>query len=469
MKLKYMHQLLLSHIGVLVVAFLILSFSFTKSIENYVYQNKVDELISYGRSILNDYSRDNFGGSRVLDQYRQVLKSRNILFSVFNNNGEIFYPEAGFFPQFTISQKEWESLQEGNIVVVRQDLKRFDQAVSLVALPFIDNGVLLGGVLLVSPISGTRGMISEINKFLFYTILISLSVSFLLSGLLSKLHVRRIQKIREATSIVSSGNYDVQVNASSFDEIGELGSDFNEMVRKLKASQEEIERLENRRRQFIADVSHELKTPLTTISGVIEGLKNGMIPEEERERGIQLVSQEAKRLIRLVNENLDYEKIRSNQVKLHKELINLMEMFEIVKEQLSIQAEAEKNEILIDADEDVMVYADYDRLIQIFINIVKNSIQFTKNGKIYLRGRTGHNETIIEIEDTGIGMEKEEIENIWQRFYKADLSRTNNKYGEFGLGLSIVKQLVLLHNGEINVTSKKGEGTKFEIRLPLDA
>lgn len=210
-----------------------------------------------------------------------------------------------------------------------------------------------------------------------------------------------------------------------------------------------------------------MKTPLTTISGVIEGLKSDMIPEEEKERGIQLVSQEAKRLIRLVNENLDYEKIRSNQVKLNIEPIQLIDVFEIVKEQLLSQTEEKNNIMIIEADENEIIYADYDRLIQILINIVKNSIQFTQNGKIFLRGKPGYKETIIEIEDTGIGMDEKEIENIWQRFYKADLSRTNNKYGEFGLGLSIVKQLVILHQGEINVTSKKGKGTKFEIKLPV--
>jgi len=138
-----------------------------------------------------------------------------------------------------------------------------------------------------------------------------------------------------------------------------------------------------------------------------------------------------------------------------------------VKEQLLSQAEEKNNIMIIEADENEIIYADYDRLIQILINIVKNSIQFTQNGKIFLRGKPGYKETIIEIEDTGIGMDEKEIENIWQRFYKADLSRTNNKYGEFGLGLSIVKQLVLLHQGEINVTSKKGKGTKFEIKLPV--
>ena len=138
----------------------------------------------------------------------------------------------------------------------------------------------------------------------------------------------------------------------------------------------------------MADVSHEMRTPLTTISGVIEGLKNDMIPEEDKERGINLVSQEAKRLIRLVNENLDYEKIRSNQIQLYREDIQLLELLEIIQEQLSAQAEEKNIQILVEADEEVMVNADYDRLVQILINITKNSIQFTSDGTIWLRGRT---------------------------------------------------------------------------------
>ena len=114
-----------------------------------------------------------------------------------------------------------------------------------------------------------------------------------------------------------------------------------------------------------------------------------------------------------------------------------------------------------------MVRADYDRLVQILINITKNSIQFTENGTIWLRGRMDGPKTVIEIEDTGIGIEPAEIEKIWHRFYKADISRTSNPFGEFGLGLSIVKQLVQMHDGEISVESEHEKGTKFVIGLPF--
>lgn len=467
MKFRYFYQQFFSHISIIIVAFLLLSFLFAHYLENLIYENKADELISYGKAILTSLKDSpSMESDTIIKKYSDVLTARKMSFSLIDQDGNLYLLNEHSPAIKNLQPKEWKRITKGQTLIVQSDFKRFGQeGVTFVVLPYLDNGRFLGGILLTSPISGSSKMINQINKFLLYTILIAFGVSFLQSWFLSRIHVHRIKRLREATSQVSEGNYQVKVNSSNFDEIGELANDFNHMVDKINTSMLEIENLENRRRQFMADVSHEMRTPLTTISGVIEGLKNDMIPEEDKERGINLVSQEAKRLIRLVNENLDYEKIRSNQIKLFKEHIQLLEVLEIIQEQLSMQAEEKNNRIVVEADEDVHVNADYDRLVQILINITKNSIQFTSNGDIWLRGRTERNETIIEIEDTGLGIDAKEIENIWRRFYKADISRTSNPYGEFGLGLSIVKQLVLLHNGKIDVFSEEGKGTKFVIRL----
>jgi signal transduction histidine kinase len=467
MKFRYLYQLLLSHTSVLIIAFMILGLLFSQYVENLVYENKVTELRSYGEKILSDLERPSPRRPLYLEEYSSLLHARNIDVITFNRQGEVSFSRGGVYPRIELSKEEWQKIERGETVPLKKDFGRFDQAVSLVIMPRIINDQLAGGLILIAPISGSREMLSEINKYLLYIVLLSLAISLLISLFLSKLHVKRIQRIRDATSRVSSGHYDVHVPSSNFDEIGDLAEDFNEMVTKLRASKEEIDSLENRRRQFMADVSHELRTPLTTIRGVIEGIRNDMIPEEQKEKSFGLVSEETRRLIRLVNENLDYEKIRSNQVAITKVTLPLLDIFEVIKEQLDLQAEEKGNEIRVVADSGATVHADYDRLIQILINITKNSIQFTSGGTITLRGSSFGTETFIEIEDTGIGMDPEEIQSIWRRFYKADLSRTNNPYGEFGIGLSIVKQLVLMHEGTIDVFSEKGKGTKFVIRLPL--
>jgi signal transduction histidine kinase len=466
LRVKYIYQLLGSQIFILLSAFMILSLVFANYVGELVYQNKTEELKTYGESILREFEKSSRDPNFTLEQYASVLRARNILFSVVDQNREES-AFAGRLP-YKPTDKEWAALAEGKYITVKEERKRFNEVVSMVVVPYREQGILLNAIILISPISGSQMMIDKINEYLFYTVLLALAVSILLSWLLSRLHVKRIEKIREATSIISSGNYNVHVPSSNIDEIGDLANDFNDMAARLKASNEEIESLENRRRQFMADVSHELRTPLTTINGMIEGLKNDSIAVHDREKGINLVSQETNRLIRLVNENLDYEKVRSNQIKLSKEPIQLAELMEIIREHLLFQAEEKGNQIIVRVPDDIIVNADYDRLIQILINITKNSIQFTENGTIWLRGKQEKQETIIEIEDTGIGIDPHEVKSIWRRFYKAEISRTSNPYGEFGLGLSIVKRLIQLHDGEVDVFSNKGKGTRFVIRFPIE-
>ncbi|MFS0821945.1 ATP-binding protein [Bacillus sp. 1P02SD] len=467
MKFRYMFQQLVSHISVIVVAFVILSIVFAHYVGNLVFEEKVQELTTYGENIISDISRtSNIDG--LIRQYSNMLGERNILFTVFDENGVSLSAVGGFVPQVELRKKEWDKVRSGHIVSVKQDYKRFEQEVTFIVMPYMIGQSFVGGVLLASPISGTQEMISDINQYLFYTMFLALAVALLMSWLLSTIHVKRIKRLRKATSMISAGDYSVKLPSSDFDEIGELSQDFNKMAQRLQKSMEEIESLESRRRKFMADVSHEMRTPLTTISGVIEGIKNDLIPEEEKEKGVQLVSQETKRLIRLVNENLDYEKIRSNQVTLQKEMVELIEVLEVVKDTLESQADEKNDQIIVEVSEGLTITADYDRLIQILINIIKNSIQFTDNGTIWIRGSAGEHETIIEIEDTGVGIDPAEIENIWHRFYKADVSRTGTPFGQFGLGLSIVKQLIQLHNGNIEVSSEKGKGTKFVIRIPSE-
>ncbi|MFC5601894.1 sensor histidine kinase [Sporosarcina koreensis] len=466
MKIKYFHQQLASHFSVIIIAFLILSLLFSHFVEQFVYDNKTEELATYGQSILTDIERDQRNSRSILKSYGYVLESRDIQYSLFDEKSVIIYSTGLKAPLIELNEEEWRELQNGKTITVKQEFRRFEQAVTFVLLPYFHRNQFVGGVLLTSPIKGSREVISQMNSYLIYTTFIALVIALLLSGLLSTFHGRRINRLRSATANVAQGDYSVRIPTADVDEIGELAGDFNRMVEKLETSAEEIESLENRRRQFMADVSHELRTPLTTIRGIIEGLRNDMISESEKARGLQLASSETMRLIRLVNENLDYEKIRSNQVTLVKQEIQLGELLEIIEDQLEDAAMERGNQIVVEVGEDVSVFADYDRLTQVLINIAKNSIQFTENGMIWLRGYTHDDRTVIEIEDTGIGMDPGEIEKIWSRFYKAIDSRTTNPYGEFGLGLSIVKQLVALHGGTIDVESVKGEGTKFRIELP---
>ncbi|MEE6740532.1 HAMP domain-containing sensor histidine kinase, partial [Lacticaseibacillus paracasei] len=266
-------------------------------------------------------------------------------------------------------------------------------------------------------------------------------------------------------------NYDVEVKikSRSHDEVAELADDFRDMVTSLKASQQEIQRQEDRRRQFMADAAHEMRTPLTTINGLLEGLAYDAIPEESKGKSIELMRNETNRLIRLVNENLDYEKIRTNQILLSKQTFNARTDLDNIAEQLAQKSEEAGDKITIDAPADLPTYADHDRFVQILFNIVQNAVQFTKNGQITIKAKVGYHQTEFAISDTGIGMSKDQMKNIWERYYKADPSRKNTKYGESGLGMAIVHQLMGQHGGTIHVDSTLGKGTTFTLTFPDEA
>ncbi|WJY26963.1 MULTISPECIES: sensor histidine kinase [Sporosarcina] len=466
MKVNVFTQQLISHVTVILAAILLAGFLFSHFFEQYVYDTKTEELTQYGQSLLSDLGRSSQPADAVLRSFGRVLKSREIEYSLFDEQSKIIYSTGLRTPLIELDESEWTKLQDGETISVRQEQERFSQAVTFVLLPYFQHGQFVGGVLLTSPIGGTQTVIAQMNRYLVYAAIAALAAAVLLSGLFALYYGRRIRKIRRAASAVSSGDYSIRLATSGRDEIDELAADFNAMVRDLHASHEEIENLENRRRQFMADVSHELRTPLTTIRGTIEGLQNDMIPNQQRRKALGLAGSETKRLLRLVNENLDYEKIRSNQITLVKQEIRILDLFEIVRDQLEPLAEERRTAITVQASESMTVHADYDRLTQILLNITKNSIQFTEDGTIALSACHEDGLDILEIEDTGIGMTPEEVERIWSRFYKAVDSRASNPYGESGLGLSIVRQLVSLHGGTIDAVSRKGQGTRFVIRLP---
>ena len=198
MKFRYFYQQIVSHISIIIVAFLVLSLLFAHYVETLVYTNKTEELSDYGKNIIRDLEQSRNGGDRVLNEYSHVLEGRNIQYMVFDEKGQIIYPTGG---RIILKEEEWNKIKAGQTVTVTQEMKRFNQAVTFILLPYIQSGEFIGGIFLASPISGSREMISQINQYLWYAVLIALIVALLLSWLLSKVHVNRIKRLQEATSL----------------------------------------------------------------------------------------------------------------------------------------------------------------------------------------------------------------------------------------------------------------------------
>lgn len=216
---------------------------------------------------------------------------------------------------------------------------------------------------------------------------------------------------------------------------------------------------------MLSNASHEMRTPLTTIAGIAEGLQYGVISPDEQQHSYDLIKEETDRLTRLIKSTLSYERLRQQQLENQPENFNVVQLVRRQIDQLLKQAEAVGNEIQDLTKQDIFVYADPDQVAQILTNILANAIQFTTNGIITVSAETDNNQARVIITDTGIGMTEDQLSKMWQRYYKVDPSRA--KRGESGLGMAIVQQLVSANHGEIKVSSKLGIGTTFEIVLPV--
>ncbi|MFB9770253.1 sensor histidine kinase [Lactiplantibacillus modestisalitolerans] len=493
--MKLIYQQMLAFFAVIITVIVVLGFSFIRTTKTMIYQNSWQQLQQYAASIEKEAIRYNTQTNQVVGFNQQflndgtvILRDQHIHFSVYDANKQVVYPTAetagmtgGSFYEPRISSRDWKKLKQNKIITQSPHVtfrsRRHDRPVNTPALRTIDvlvplfykNGStrqFVGAISIGSFEQTIQANEQQIENNLFIALLVSGVAALILSYIIARYSVRRINRLRNATHSVANGDFDIQVASHHKDEIDDLADDFNGMVSSLKKSDNEIKRQEKRRREFMADAAHEMRTPLTTINGILEGLAYDAIPEEDKGHSIELMQNETKRLIRLVNENLDYEKIRTGQIALNKTQFDGKEVLENLVEQLTKKAAASDDQFKLQVPAALPVWADYDRFVQVLFNIMQNAIQFSQENVIEVRAKRTEHAAVIAVQDHGIGMTPDQVKNIWERYYKADPSRKNTKYGESGLGLAISHQLVQQHGGSIAVESVVDHGTTFTITFP---
>lgn len=468
-RFTFFQRQFLSHLIVSLLILTLLSSGFIYYVEQHFITTETQELSSIARVIVRQVAREEEDPSQPLQAYRSLLGERKISFIVLDKSGDIVHRDPKM-PRFMAGRPFLDGLRakvlgsgEDSFIVERNT----EEPLVVVYRPIRlknQNGDL--SLFVISPLRGIQATLNALDQALIYIVVFVFLLAVIVSLLISRNISRGISSLRHTTRQLAGGNYQARAPVNRSDELGELAGDFNSMADQLELADQRLRQFETRRRHFIMDVTHELRTPLTSIRGIIEGLKNGLVSKpEEQAKYYGIIEKETFRLIRLINELLDMEKIENGLIALHKRELSLLELFDFVSETLEVLTEEKQLSLLVDCGPEVRVLGDYDRLTQIVINLVKNSIQFTDYGTIRLTGNETDDTTVITIADTGKGMSPEELTLIWERFYKADPSRSKNN-SETGLGLSIVKRLVEAHNGRIDVSSTPGIGTTFTIELP---
>ncbi len=322
------------------------------------------------------------------------------------------------------------------------------------------DGPQVGAVFAAASVATINEFQGELFKIFLVASATVLMVTFCVVGAFSYRLVKPLRQMSAAARSFGAGDFSIRVPVTSADELGQLAVSFNNMANSLSIS-------EGTRRSFIANVSHELKTPMTTIAGFIDGILDGTIPREEQDKYLGIVSSEVKRLSRLVRSMLDLSRIDNGELKLNPANFDITNI--LVTTLLTFEKGIDDRQIEIRGLDEIRsqtVYGDQDLLHQVIYNLIENAVKFTEpGGYISLQVSDGIDRTTVVIENSGPGIPPEELPRIFERFYKTDKSRSRDKNG-MGLGLYIVRTILKLHGGDISVSSAAGRFCRFEFYIP---
>ncbi len=323
-----------------------------------------------------------------------------------------------------------------------------------------DEGIVVGTLYVTAPVSKVGSLLTAVTRIFMFSAIIPLLAMFFAIYAMTYRLTKPLKLMSNASRAMAKGDFSKRIPVTSDDEIGELATSFNMMTNSLA-------QLEGMRKSFVANVSHELKTPMTTIGGFIDGILDGTIEPEKQDYYLGIVSDEVKRLSRLVEAMLSMAKLESGEFNLKPEVFDLRELLISVVISQEQRIEGKKLEIKgLDETESISVKADRDLIYQAVYNLVDNAIKFSDDGgEISFMLKRENNKTVFTLSNTGSGIPEKDLPFIFERFYKVDKSRAASK-NSTGIGLYIVKTVIAAHLGSVSVSSKENEFTIFKIVLP---
>lgn len=337
----------------------------------------------------------------------------------------------------------------------------FDSNVLSVLAPITNGFQVLGYVVIHKNISEIVSLSSKILNISYYLLIILFVLSLIILIFFTTIVYRPLRKITKATEEYASGNLHYQFQIDSDDELGYLAATLNYMARELSKG-------EDNQKQIVANVSHDFRSPLTSIKGYSEAMLDGTIPPEMHNKYLEIVTNESDRLIKLTNSLLTLNNLNTEGMILE---ITDFDINKIIKKTLAtFEGTCQKKRISINltlTGDVLLVKGDTLKIQQVLYNLLDNAIKFSnKDSTIFIETKEKHNKVFISVKDQGIGIPKESLNQIWDRFYKTDLSRGKDKKGT-GLGLSITREIIRAHGENINCISTEGEGTEFIFTLSL--
>jgi signal transduction histidine kinase len=293
--------------------------------------------------------------------------------------------------------------------------------------------------------------------------LVGLTVSVLLAWLVSRWVTAPLRRLAAAARSVAAGRYEQSLRLEGPAEVESLAADFNQMVQRVQATQQG-------QRDFVANVSHELKTPLTSIDGFALAILDGTAADRDSLlHAAGVIHDESDRMARLVDDLLDLARLDAGQMAFARGPVDLNALVARIVDRLSLRAQEKRVRLENAVSGLPLITGDGDRLAQVFTNLIDNGLKHTPaGGKVKLRAEAQGATVLIHVEDSGPGIPAEELSRIFERFYQVDKARRGGGGRGTGLGLAISRQIVHAHGGRLTALSADGQGSRFTVHLPLD-
>lgn len=466
MKKSLFTKLMLTYFIILAISYCLVAVFLSYWFYNYYRNQKANELIREGvtlNQIVSDYAHGKSDSENLKFELSVIDRMLNAKIWLVDNYGYVRgYSDAkDSMIGKQITNSELNEVRNGNIVVNTGSFKEiFKTPMMTVGIPMVVDNRVIYSVFLHTPINE----ITSALKIVFFVIWMSAFFAVLISALIiyyssNKILIKPLEKINSTAKSIAKGEFDKRVELKSDDEIGDLAHSFNYMA-------DSLQNLEKMRRSFIANISHELRSPMTSINGFITGMIDGTIPEEKWQYYLTIVHGEIKRLIRLINDLLDLARLESGEFSL---TIGVFDINEVIRERIiKFEEKINKKKINVNVvltEGKLKVKGDRDRIDQVITNLVDNAIKFVPmEGTIEIKTEIKEDRLLVSVYNNGPGIPKDEIKYIWDRFHKVDKARS--KGGGTGLGLSIARQILNQHNETIWVESGT-DGTKFIFTLTM--
>jgi len=382
-----------------------------------------------------------------------LVDSYGFVYSVSGNNNKKLIGTQ-------IVTKELEELRIGRTVEKKGIFgSMFKVPVHTFEIPVSPRGVFQGAIIMHTSIEELKGALKKVYEIIWISAVFAMIVSCIVIYYISqRIIIKPLGKINYVADKISKGEVEKRVSIKSKDEIGTLAESFNSMA-------DSLEEVEKNRREFISNVSHEIRSPITSIKGFIGGILDGVIPKEKENYYLSVAYEEIQRLTRLVNDLLDLSAIEAGQFKLRIEKIDINYIIRIcvIKFETKIKEKKLKVDVLMHEDR-LYVAADRDRLTQVVTNLIDNATKYgAEEGNVKITTRAKGDKALISIFNDGPSIPEGDLKHIWNRFYKSDKSRTSKI--STGLGLSIVRSILTQLGEDIWIENKENQGVTFTFTL----